>query len=143
MRLRTSVSTAAMAPSPLATYVIALDGSSWDVNPRLEELLGYPEGTLTAEIASPDQLIHPDDLERVRAEVAAAQESADHHRMEYRLRHADGQYVWVLDEAMFEAGTRSGFLLDVTERVRVVEELRLSEERFRTLLLNIPGAMYR
>jgi diguanylate cyclase (GGDEF)-like protein/PAS domain S-box-containing protein len=29
------------------------------------------------------------------------------------------------------------------ERVRVLEELRASEERFRTLLSNIPGAMYR
>jgi diguanylate cyclase (GGDEF)-like protein/PAS domain S-box-containing protein len=29
------------------------------------------------------------------------------------------------------------------ERVRVLEELRVSEERFRTLLSNIPGAMYR
>ena len=29
------------------------------------------------------------------------------------------------------------------ERLRVLEELRVSEERFRTLLSNIPGAMYR
>ena len=29
------------------------------------------------------------------------------------------------------------------ERVRFLEELRVSEERFRTLLSNIPGAMYR
>jgi diguanylate cyclase (GGDEF)-like protein/PAS domain S-box-containing protein len=29
------------------------------------------------------------------------------------------------------------------ERIRVLEELRVSEERFRTLLANIPGAMYR
>jgi diguanylate cyclase (GGDEF)-like protein/PAS domain S-box-containing protein len=144
MRQLMSVSTAAEAPpAPLATYVIALDGSGWDVNPRLEELLGYAEATLTAEVASPDEAIHPDDRERVRAEVAAALESGDHLQMEYRLRRADGRYLWVLDEAVFAYGARSGFLIDITRHVTAVEELRVSEERFRTLLLNIPGAMYR
>jgi diguanylate cyclase (GGDEF)-like protein/PAS domain S-box-containing protein len=144
MRPLTSVSTAATAPSaPLATYVIALDGSSWDVNPRLEDLLGYAETTLTAEVASPDDLIHPDDRERVRAEVATGQEGTGHLRMEYRVRHAEGHYIWVIDEAAFAYDMRSGFLLDITGHVEAVEELRVSEERFRTLLLNIPGAMYR
>jgi diguanylate cyclase (GGDEF)-like protein/PAS domain S-box-containing protein len=144
MRLSLPAMTAAMAPSvPLASYVMALDGSSWDVNARLEELLGYAESTLTARIASLEELLHPDDRARVRAEAEAAQQSSEHVRMEYRLRHADGHYVWVVDEAMIGGGNRIGFLLDITKRVEAVEELRMSEERFRTLLLNIPGAMYR
>jgi diguanylate cyclase (GGDEF)-like protein/PAS domain S-box-containing protein len=139
-----SVSSPVAASSiPLATYAIASDGSSWEVNARLEERLGYAESTLTAEVTTPDELIHPDDRERVRAEVAAARESEDHLQMEYRVRRADGRYIWVLDEAVFTYGARSGFLFDITKRVTAVEELRVSEERFRTLLLNIPGAMYR
>jgi diguanylate cyclase (GGDEF)-like protein/PAS domain S-box-containing protein len=141
MRLSLPAATAAMAPSvPLASYVIALDGSSWDVNARLEALLGYEESTLRDRVSSPEELLHPDDRARVRAELTGA---ADNVRMEYRLRHAAGHYVWVLDEAMIGAGNRIGFLIDITQRVKAVEELRMSEERFRTLLLNIPGAMYR
>jgi diguanylate cyclase (GGDEF)-like protein/PAS domain S-box-containing protein len=144
MRPLRSVPTPATAPSaPFATYALAQGGSSWEVNARLEELLGYAESTLTAEFATLDELIHPDDRLRVRAEAAAAEGSADQVQLEYRLRRADGRYVHVLDQAAFAHGARSGFLLDITRHVTAVDELRVSEERFRTLLLNIPGAMYR
>lgn len=54
MRPLRSVSTPAAAPgAPLAAYAIARDGSSWHVNARLEELLGYAESTLTARFPSP------------------------------------------------------------------------------------------
>jgi diguanylate cyclase (GGDEF)-like protein/PAS domain S-box-containing protein len=144
MRPLRSVSTPSTAPSaPFATYAIAPDGSSWDVNARLEELLGYAESTLTAQFATLDELIHPDDRRRVGGEITAARGSADKVQLEYRLRRADGQYAWVLDETGFAYGARSGFLFDITKHVTAVDELRVSEERFRTLLLNIPGAMYR
>jgi diguanylate cyclase (GGDEF)-like protein/PAS domain S-box-containing protein len=139
---------AGAAASPVASYVVASDGSSLEVSPRFEELLGYAEGTLASAISAPADLIHPDDLERVRAEAATARSKGNGVRMEYRVRRADGTYMWALDEATFAVGEggmilRSGLLLDITERVEAVEELRRSEERFRTLLLNIPGAMYR
>ncbi|HEV2875110.1 MAG TPA: EAL domain-containing protein [Thermoleophilaceae bacterium] len=144
MRPLRSVPTPATAPSaPFATYAIAQDGSSWDVNVRFEELLGYAGATVTAQFATLDELIHPDDRLRVRAEVAAARGGSDQVQLEYRLRCAEGGYVWVQDEPVFTAGARSGFLLDITRHVTAMEKLRVSEERFRTLLLNIPGAMYR
>jgi diguanylate cyclase (GGDEF)-like protein/PAS domain S-box-containing protein len=135
-------------PSTLATYLIAVDFSVWEVSPRFEELLGYAEGALKRAVPDPADLVHPEDIERLRSESAAAREKGTGVRMEYRLRRADGDYMWVLDEATFATDDegrilRSGFLLDITERVEAVEELRRSEERFRTLLLNIPGAMYR
>jgi diguanylate cyclase (GGDEF)-like protein/PAS domain S-box-containing protein len=147
MQPATTVSTAEAAPlatpSPLATYVIALDGSSWDVNTRLEEMLGFAPATLKAAVGTPEDLMHPEDRDWVRAEARGA---VDRLRMEYRLRRADGEYIWVQDESSLVPGppaVRRGFLFDVTERVQAVKDLRMSEERFRTLLLNIPGAMYR
>jgi PAS domain S-box-containing protein len=144
MRPLRSVPTPATAPSaPFATYAIAQDGASWDVNARFERLLGYAESTLTAQFATPDALIHPDDRLRVRAELAAARGTRDQVQLEYRLRRADDGYVWVQDEAVLRHGGRSGYLTDVSRHVTAMEELRVSEERFRTLLLNVPGAMYR
>jgi diguanylate cyclase (GGDEF)-like protein/PAS domain S-box-containing protein len=140
MRPLGSVPPTATTSLPFASYTVARDGSRWHANARLEALLGHPEGTLTAAVPSFDDLIHPEDRQRVRGEMAAA---VDHLQTEYRLRRADGEYVWVLDEAVFANGERAGFLLDITRHVTAVEELRVSEERFRTLLLNIPGAMYR
>jgi diguanylate cyclase (GGDEF)-like protein/PAS domain S-box-containing protein len=130
-----------------ATYALALDGSAWDVSPRLERILGYADASLKETVGSFDELIHPDDRERIATE--AADSSATDLRMEYRLLRADGEYVWVLDQATItsnEGGgslTRHGAIVDLTDGLRTTEALRLSEERFRTLLLNIPGAMYR
>jgi diguanylate cyclase (GGDEF)-like protein/PAS domain S-box-containing protein len=144
MRPLRSVPSPATAPSaPFGTYAIAQDGSSWDVNPRFEQLLGYAESSLTAQFASLEELIHPDDRLRVRAELAAADGGSGQVQLEYRLRRADGRYVCVQDEAVVAGGVRTGCLLDITRHVTAVEELQVSEERFRTLLLNIPGAMYR
>jgi diguanylate cyclase (GGDEF)-like protein/PAS domain S-box-containing protein len=141
--LRSVPSPAAAPAAPFPTYAIAQDGSSWDVNARFEQLLGYAESTLTAQFEFLDELLHPEDRLRVRAEVAAALGSKDQVQLEYRLRRADGAYVWVQDEAVLARGGRTGYLLDITRHVTALEELRVSEERFRTLLLNIPGAMYR
>ena len=141
-----SPTTAAGLPE-FATYAVALDGSAWDVSPRLERMLGYAEATLKAEATSFDELIHPEDRERVAGEAAGS--SSYDLRMEYRLRRADGDHIWVVDQATFAANaagervTRHGVLVDITDGVRTNEALRVSEERFRTLLLNIPGAMYR
>src|ERR687896_675046 len=144
MRPLRSVPTPATAPSaPYPSYAIAPDASSWDVNPRFERLLGYAESSVTAQFETLDELVHPDDRLRVRAEVAAARGRTDQVQLEYRLRRADGEYVWVLDQAVLSHGGRTGFVLDITRHVTAVAELRVSEERFRTLLLNIPGAMYR
>src|ERR687895_2040059 len=144
MRPLRSVPSPATAPSaPFATYAIAEDGSSWEVNSRFERLLGYAESTLAAQFDSFDELIHPDDLMRVRAELAAARGSKDQVQLEYRIRRADGEYASVQDEAVLAGAGRTGYLLDIPRHVTALEELRVSEERFRTLLLNIPGAMYR
>src|SRR5215210_1705118 len=139
--------TPAAGSSGFATYALALDGTAWDVSPRLERLLGYATASLKDAVGSFAELIHPEDRDRVIGE--AADSSADDLRMEYRLRNSGGDYIWVLDQAMFasnEAGepvTRHGIIVDISEGVRTNEALRVSEERFRTLLLNIPGAMYR
>ena len=144
MRPLRSVPGPATAPSaPFGTYATAQDGSSWDVNARFEQLLCYAESTLADQFASLDELIHPDDRLRVRSELAAARGRKGQVQLEYRLRRADGEYVWVQDEAVLGRDGRTGYLLDITRHVTAMEELRVSEERFRTLLLNIPGAMYR
>jgi diguanylate cyclase (GGDEF)-like protein/PAS domain S-box-containing protein len=139
--------TIAAGPPEFATYALALDGSAWDVSPRLERMLGYAEMGLKAGASSFAELIHPDDRERVARE--SADPSVDDLRMEYRLCRVDGSHISVLDQAAFvsnEAGdrvARHGVVVDITDGVRTNEALRMSEARFRTLLLNIPGAMYR
>ena len=83
--------------------------------------------------------IHPEDAERVQAEIAEALRSGDLFTSEYRLIQPDGEVRWVTVQgraalsAEGEAKRFSGVTFDVTERRRMMDALRESEERYRTL----------
>ncbi len=129
---------------PAVVYVDASDEarSAVYMSPRVEGMLGYaPEEWLE----DPElwvKLLHPDDRERALAEAARTRETGVAFRVEYRLMARDGRVVWVRDEAVpvKDEGGRptwwQGVLLDITERKLAEEELRCSEERFRSLVQN-------
>jgi PAS domain S-box-containing protein len=64
--------------------------------------------------------VHPDDRERVFAEVERTHTAGEDFRLEYRLIAADGRVVWVLDETSVVRDTDyrpmvlQGFLVDIT-----------------------------
>ncbi len=68
------------------------------------------------------QGIHPDDRERVLHRYHTSFGVRQPFRIEYRLRHRDGRYRWVLDNAiprMLPDGTFTGYIgscIDITER---------------------------
>jgi PAS domain S-box-containing protein len=136
---------------PLVTYVSAIDkpGFSAYVSPQIEELLGY-----TAEewLETPNlfwRVVHPEDLERVRTEHVAGYNAGGSFSTQYRLLARDGRTVWVDDEVMIVHDSEGkplqaqGFLLDITTRKRAESAVAESEERFRTLVANVPGVIFR
>ena len=63
-------------------------------SPSTERILGYPEGTLIGK--EPWPYIHPDDIERVRSEFGTIfDRTNDGIPTEFRVRRADGTYIWV------------------------------------------------
>lgn len=75
--------------------------------------------------------IHPDDRERVFAELPRFSRHS-HHAQEYRYRHKDGSYRWIRDErnlVMDSEGNSETFVgswIDITERKLAEEEARIS-----------------
>jgi PAS domain S-box-containing protein len=140
---------ALLARLPLATYVFGVDGATLHLSPHLEAMLGCRPEDWQHDPAFFLRLVHPDDRERVVAELAGHREDDHPFRLEYQLRRSDGEYVCVQDESVFArdgSGTpivREGYLLDVTDRVRSLEAFREGEARLRSLLSNVPGAIYR
>jgi PAS domain S-box-containing protein len=136
---------------PLVTYVSAIDkpGFSAYVSPQIDGLLGYsPDEWL----ATPNlfwRVVHPDDVERVRAEHRNGYAAGRPFSTQYRLVARDGRVVWVEDQVIVIADAAGapvqaqGFLLDVTHRKAAEVALSESEERFRTLVANVPGVIFR
>jgi two-component system, cell cycle sensor histidine kinase and response regulator CckA len=127
---------------PLVTYVNALDPQRRPtfVSPQIAELYGYPPQAFIDDPGLGDRVIHPDDLERIEREEAAARERGTGVELEYRIVRSDGSIRWVLDlmETVYDHdGTplfEQGFLIDVTER-------RESERLFRAVFENAEAVL--
>lgn len=108
--------------------VYELDGVTRRVtgSPRLQEMLGL----VPAEDLPLDAMlsaVHPEDRERVGAEMTAALRRRGFHEIEFRVENPDGSIRWILDrgetlETESSASTGAfrllGTLMDVTERKR-------------------------
>jgi len=116
---------------PLAIYVNDLDDAATPLyrSPATETITGRAPEEWTANPALLAQIVHPDDRERVLAELAGAAADGAPLSTEYRIVRADGSIVWVLDESAVvhdgEAGRprRQGYLLDMTAHRSVEEQL--------------------
>src|SRR4029079_10209530 len=92
--------------------------------------------------------LHPEDRDRVMASYLRADETGEPFREEYRVLHRDGRPVWVRDESVLirddqgRPSFRQGVYYDVTSRKETEQQLRRTEERFRTLVEQLPAITY-
>jgi PAS domain S-box-containing protein len=114
------------------------------ISPSYEQIHGYDvQQHLNFTFAQLLEFLHPDDQERIGAEISRGQrEKLPTQRYQYRVRHRRGHYVWVEDTItrQFDADGREHTVIharDITEHVLAEEGLRASERRFRDLIENI------
>jgi PAS domain S-box-containing protein len=117
------------------------------VSPQVREILGYtPEEWLGYDGDFWLSHIHPDDADEVASTNARANETKQPFTADYRIRHVDGSYRWMHDEATFVAdasgGWWQGFMIDVTARKEAEDQLRDAEERFRLIVERGPAVFY-
>ena len=87
------------------------------------------------------ELVHPDDMERVRDEIGGyAEADVEEYTQVYRCVTRSGEVRWVEDQTSVvrdAAGVKThnqGILVDITERKLAEDALRKSEEKFRRIV---------
>jgi PAS domain S-box-containing protein len=125
-------------------FELAVQGSQdglwdWDLatdevyySPRYKAMLGYKEHEFPNRREEWASHLHPDDLERVRAELRAHFKSRESLSwVEFRMRHKDGSYRWIRSRAFVLRDPISGRVYrmagsheDITDRKCAEEALR-------------------
>ena len=103
-------------------------------SPEVEDMHGFARGAFPGTFEAWKKTVHPEDLERVEAEIAASLESHTEYDIEYRTLRADGSTYWIAGRGTIAFGDAgeplrmAGMCMDITARKRTEETLRKTEK---------------
>ncbi len=109
-------------------------------SPEWKHQLGYEPHELANDPLEWSSRLHPEDRERIlEIEKAYLSGARKDYEIQYRLRHKDGSYRWILDRGEHQTDEHGksirllGCHIDITEQVHAQEAVSASERRFRSL----------
>jgi PAS domain S-box-containing protein len=118
------------------------------VRGRSEALTGYSSHRIEAgEVSWGEDIIHPEDRERVWETVQEKIEADEPFELTYRIRTADGETRWVWERGRMvspvgePASKVEGFVTDISEQKELERDLRDSKERYESLFKSIQDAI--
>jgi len=128
-----------------AVSVHDAEGSIVYISPSTEALLGYSE----SEIKGLPNLftVYPDDLQIVRDAIQKLNQGQDNITSKYRLVHKNGSIInvesssYVFKEAQTERQYVINVTSDLSSQARIEKALRLSEQKYYSLVMNLPAGV--
>ena len=118
------------------------------VSPQIERILGFTPDEATSDPLFFERTLHPDDLPRIREANVRAESTGEPFDEEFRQLTKDGEIRWMHDRAVLvrddDGAPRfwHGVTIDITDRKEAERNLRLLEERYRTLVEQIPAVTF-
>ncbi|OPX90150.1 PAS domain S-box protein [Pelotomaculum sp. PtaB.Bin117] len=116
------------------------------LSPSIKNITGYAPDERMGKSAF--ELVHPDDLDRVIATYETSIKTSSSGKAEYRLRHADGHYIWLettgnllLDECGKFIGATM-ILRDITGRKLAEEKLRDAHQQLIDVIEFLPDQIF-
>ena len=127
---------------PFNIWMVGPDGSQKFVNRTYREFFGVVDEDVLGN--QWQMLVHPDDLKDYTDEFLACVRERRPFHAEVRVKRADGEWRWVESFGNPQFSNTGKFLgyigtsPDITERKKIEQALRESEERFRLFMDNSP-----
>ncbi len=126
---------------PAATFIDALDAHATTlyISPQIQALTGYSAEEWRADARLWENLLHPEDCERVLEAMRRHNETAEPFNAEYRIVTRDGRIAWFHDEAVVVRDANGaprfshGYMTDITARKISEEQLRRRDAIFETV----------
>lgn len=97
------------------------------------QMLGLPQEFLEHPLDTYTGLIHPDHAEAVSAALYACLHGTSDYACEYRIRHADGHYLWVADHGRVVQRGADGRPERLVGSIRNIEERKRHEAEIQRL----------
>ncbi len=115
------------------------------LSPQWKAMLGYGADELASTPKTWQRFMHPEDKSAAKAALNEYLRSGEGVcELEYRLRHKDGSWRWILarGQAVWDQDGRAirlvGSHSDITERKHAMDELKTSEARFSAFMQHNP-----
>ncbi|MBN2349190.1 MAG: PAS domain S-box protein [Bacteroidales bacterium] len=118
---------------------------------KWSEIFGYPENAEKINYEKWESRIHPVDVIRVNRHIQAIVTGTNEpENILFRYKHPEKDWIWIQSFCKITKYGKNnlpsmivGIHHDITSHKNIEKTLKISEKRFRSLVSNVPGAVYR